>query len=399
MDWVESLLTFWTPSRPRMGPAPATAREAFQDFDSRIVSAPRQRARDTVLDDLIEANIAPFFVAPSGEPPEISLGPPGEERNRRQSRYVRFLSGEGLGGCVVVKGAWKRLAWFRKANRVVRYRNAANVHALLQTRGVEIPRLLFRCDGGRGFSRMQFHLIAEDLVSGRPLRPGNVEDCRAAARTLAKMHAIVRGDAGGVWQGVVPRERYPHRQILPRVRRYVRLIEREAPTAEISFFGERTGGWFWSRTVDLLDLGAPFSLCHGDVSERNVLIEDSKATLLDFTSSLFGLAGFDLIKAYANWGGGDAEATRAFAESYFESVPEEHWKWFSSGFDMFAAMLALKFLYQHFRTGGDKYGNFSSRRLAEAASRSMQGTFEPPASVGDSVDRFLKLFFGDASAQ
>ncbi|MCX7017039.1 MAG: hypothetical protein NTW86_31510, partial [Candidatus Sumerlaeota bacterium] len=224
-------------------------------------------------------------------------------------------------------------------------------------------------------------------------------DCALAGAALARMHTVERMKAGGVREGVVPRERYPHRAILPNVRRYASKIDSEMPTVELAFFGTRTGEWFWRRSVEILESGAPFALCHNALTPDHVWIGEAKAWLLDFTRAAFGLPGLDLGEALLELGGDSDEAARALADAYFAASSSAQWARFHDGFDFFVAMTALKRLHDQLARQTEGRRALDPQTLARVAARAMQGNIQRPAAPNEAGERFHALFFEKPAGQ
>ncbi len=392
MYLVERVLTIWTSSVPKK---PTTDRALTRTVE--IPEGPRVLIKDVPvvtrdhLADLIQVHILPLLDCVPGS--EISIsGLSPLDTTGEPLRHARFVTGGGLETGVVVKAAWKNPLNATQSQRFKERRNAANMHALLELRGASVPRLLFTQNTRRFFAPRRFFFTVEDLVPERSIEVGNVAECTAAAQALAQMHAIRRYEAGGLFGTQIPRDRYPHRATLPRVRKAYGTIIQEMPGAEISFFGQHAFNWFWEHAADLVESNTLFSLCHGSLRPDHTRMTDQGAMLIGFARSSFDFAGFDIVHAMIQWGGKNVEAMAAIVETLTHK--EADWLQFQNHFELFVTLNLFEMANEQLKMAEEKRDQNSIHRITDQAAWIMRGKADKPSSPTEAAQLLHQILGG-----
>lgn len=393
MYWVERLMTFWTPALPKQATTERPIKQTVEIPEGprvTLLNAPAQ-GRDH-LAHLIQTQILPLMNCAPGSEVKIDAIAPDRE-SEEASRTIRFVTGGGLERGIVIKAAWKNPLNQTQAHRFDERRNAANMHALAQLRGIPVPRLLFTQNTRRLFAPRRFFFTVEDMIHERSLEPGNVSDSITAATSLAHMHSIERPEAGGLFGLQIPRERYPHRTTLPRVRHAYSTIVREIPGAELSFFGQHALNWFWEKSADLIESGRLFHLCHGNLKPENIRIIDGRAVLVSFSKASFDLAGFDVAQSLIGWSGGSRETMESLLDAYVSRAGEPAWTAFRDGMDLFLGMTLFEMLHEHLHRPEDQRDEAWLRKMADRAAKVLRGNVPKPATTSEAAEAIQRLVF------
>ncbi len=204
------------------------------------------------LNDYITASILPALGA-SGR--RFSLEPvKGGSRN-----LIWFLTVEG-GGRYVLKAVSKRF----------RIKNIIWAHAHLERLGIPVPRLFFADRAWKTAETMGYYFACEELVEGRPL--DELGDARRqhiarAAAVFARMHA----ERSFRWGKLKSFQVLGFRDYLLR-----KTSERSRALAASGCLpggssADSLMAWF-ERKKSAIRPFARFSLCHGDVNMKNILV-------------------------------------------------------------------------------------------------------------------------------
>ncbi|MCX7015676.1 MAG: hypothetical protein NTW86_24510, partial [Candidatus Sumerlaeota bacterium] len=160
--WVEHALTFWVPSAPwrggKMPPLPAAPAEP------RIVAEGAAPPEGATLEKLIRRQIAPLLAHASDQEIRILPRAPGQADVSTPHSHARYLTGEGIEGCLVVKGAWRRRPGSRGRRRLGEFRRGGDAHDLLEMRGIAVPSVLLRRSGRMGFPPVEYQLVVEKWI-------------------------------------------------------------------------------------------------------------------------------------------------------------------------------------------------------------------------------------------
>jgi aminoglycoside phosphotransferase (APT) family kinase protein len=257
------------------------------------------------LNEYITASILPALGAGSRS---FSLAPvSGGSRN-----LIWFLTVEG-GGRFVLKAVSKRF----------RIKNIIWAHAHLERRAIPVPRLFFADRAWKTAETMGYYFACEELVEGRPLEElgeGRSLHIDRAAAVFACMHAV-RSFRWGKLKSF---------QVLGFRDYFLRKMSERARALASS--GCLSGGgsadslvaWF-ERKKSVIRPFARFSLCHGDVNMKNILVcPDTTIRLIDteaFKFLPFQMEFFRL--AYALCGFDDA-LHRRFRDAYAAAAPKKN---------------------------------------------------------------------------
>ncbi len=391
--WTEALLTFWTPTLPQRTAHEIESKTVEIPHGPRvIIKAMAVEGRDHLV-TLIDNQILPLLNCAPNSEVQISAIPP-DDPQAKPSRWMRFVTGGGLERGIVVKAAWKNPFNTTQRQRFMLRRNAANMHALLELRRIPVPRLLFSQNTRRMFAPRRFFFTVEDLMHERRLVAGSMSDCLAATAVLARMHAIARDEAGGLFGLQIPRSRYPHRSVLPRVRESYTTIIRELPMAELSFFSHHTLDWFWERAAQAVENGQAFALCHGHLGPENMRFTAAEPTLLGFSHASFDLPGFDLLRAMALWSDGKQDVMVAMCKSYFGKATEDEWLRFSQNFEMYLALTMFELMHENLLRPEKARNEPWLRRTSGRAAEVLRGGAKVPSSPEEAANSAHSFLFG-----
>lgn len=225
---------------------------------------------------------------------------------------IWFLTIEG-GGRYVLKAVAKRF----------RIKNIIWAHAHLERRGIPVPRLFFAARDWKTAETMGYYFACEELVEGRPL--DELGDARRqhidrAAAVFARMHAE-RSFRWGKLKSF---------QILGFRDYFLRKTSERARALAAS--GCLPGGssadslvaWF-ERKKSIIRPFARFSLCHGDVNMKNILLcPDNTIRLIDteaFKFLPFQMEFFRLAYALCGF---DEALHRQFSDAYTAAAPKKN---------------------------------------------------------------------------
>ena len=249
------------------------------------------------LNDYITASILPALGAGGRT---FSLEPvSGGSRN-----LIWFLTVEG-GGRYVLKAVSKRF----------RIKNIIWAHAHLERRGIPVPKLFFADRAWKTAGTMGYYFACEERVEGKPLDElgdGRRHHIAQAAALFARMHAA-RSFRWGKLKSF---------QVLG-FRDYLMRKTSERARA-LAASGCMPGGssadslvaWF-ERKKSVIRPLARFSLCHGDVNMKNILLcPDNKIRLIDteaFKFLPFQIEYFRLAYALCGF---DEALHRQFSDAY-----------------------------------------------------------------------------------
>ena len=249
------------------------------------------------LNDYITANILPALGA-SGR--AFSLEPvSGGSRN-----LIWFLT-VADGGRYVLKAVSKRF----------RIKNIIWAHAHLERRGIPVPKLFFADRAWKTAGTMGCYFACEERVEGKPLDElgdGRRRHIAQSAALFARMHAA-RSFRWGKLKSF---------QVLG-FRDYLMRKTSERARA-LAASGGMPGGssadslvaWF-ERKKSVIKPLARFSLCHGDVNMKNILLcPDNKIRLIDteaFKFLPFQIEYFRLAYALCGF---DEALHRQFRDAY-----------------------------------------------------------------------------------
>lgn len=276
----------------------------------------------------------------------------------------------------------------------------------MERRGAPTPKLLLADLGLWTRVRLGSAVLVEEAISGQNLYEvtPTPERLQAAARTLARMHAITRDTYGGLFPGGGRRGNY-FDVIQARLRRRAKHLAGQTP--EFAPIAELVGWLGEQRSVGVMQ--PSYSLCHLRVTDTNVLFDgDGVAWLIDVVTARYGLMAIDMERALHRWCEDDPALSEAFLGAYFSSqdlVTRERWEqhrpYFHAAFHLTQAYRAGKTLARVVRAGkgASRRAQRGRRRLRHHLS-GLQGAFggvdnpphvAVPGVLQDCVHRYLEI--------
>ena len=257
----------------------------------------QQQIQPEKLNDYITTNILPALARQAAH---FSLEPVS-----RGSRNLIWFLTVADGGRYVLKAVSKRF----------RIKNIIWAHAHLERRGIPVPRLFFADRAWKTAGTMGYYFACEERVDGTPLDElgdGRRHHIAQAAALFARMHA----ERSFRWGKLKSFQVLGFRDYLMR-----KTSERAQALAAS---GGMPGGssadslvaWF-ERKKSAIKPFARFSLCHGDVNMKNILLcPDNKIRLIDteaFKFLPFQIEYFRLAYALCGF---DEALHRQFRDAY-----------------------------------------------------------------------------------
>ncbi len=271
-----------------------------------------------ILNDYITASILPALDARGRtfnlEP--VSCG----SRN-----LIWFLTVEG-GGRYVLKAVSKRF----------RIKNIIWAHAHLERRGIPVPKLFFADRAWKTAETMGYYFACEERVEGKPLDELGDERWNHIARAaalFARMHAV-RSFRWGKLKSfqVLGFRDYLLRKASERARALA-----ASGCLPVGSSADSLAAWF-ERKKSVIRTLARFSLCHGDVNMKNILLcPDNKIRLIDteaFKFLPFQMEFFRLAYALCGF---DEELHRQFRDAYTAAARQK-----KTGADLSAAARCIR---------------------------------------------------------
>lgn len=171
---------------------------------------------------------------------------------------------------------------------------------------VNVPRLLFFCEGGEGSAYAGFEYLVEE-----PTDWSAPSSLTGLATVLAAVHEVTGqhlGNAdGGVGAGT---------DVVPFLRDLFENELQRAPRELLREVGDdRLRGWI-GETEALFD-GEPVTLCHGDVRDANIVTDQAgRNWLVDWEAARFRVPAADFNQMHYDWL--TASQEKAVLEHYME---------------------------------------------------------------------------------
>jgi Ser/Thr protein kinase RdoA (MazF antagonist) len=184
-------------------------------------------------------------------------------------------------------------------------------HELLASKGLPVPRVVYRDTSRSTRRRYGFAFAAEERAPGAQLElPGG--DSTPIAKVFARMHghtARTRGPLNSVrWPWPSPRV-----WLKKKAARWIdmyRKANRPGLDLILAWIDQQPDA-AWSHTPRLI---------MGDVTESNVLIQGTHVTLIDLSGVGYSSAPFEVVRLQHRFLHDDAQAWPAFREAYLEEA-------------------------------------------------------------------------------
>jgi len=225
------------------------------------------------------------------------------------SRNIIWLLTVEDGGKYVLKAISKRF----------RIKNIIWAHACLERRGIPAPRLFFADRSWKTAGSMGYYFSCEEHIDGTPLDglgDGRRNHIAQAATLFARMHAV----RSFCWGKIKSFQVLGFRDYLMR-----KTTERaQAIAASGCTLGstpaENLVPWF-ERKKSVIRPFARFSLCHGDVNMKNILLcPDGRIRLIDTEAFKFLPFQIEYFRLAYGLCGFDAMLQQQFKEAYLAAA-------------------------------------------------------------------------------
>jgi Ser/Thr protein kinase RdoA (MazF antagonist) len=270
---------------------------------------------------------------------------------------IWFLTVESGGG-YVLKAVSKRF----------RIKNIIWAHVHLERLGIPVPKLFFADRAWKTAEAMGYYFACEERVDGRPLDElgdGRRQYISRAAALFARMHAA-RSFRWGKLKSF---------QVLG-FRDYLMRKTSERCQA-LAAAGCLPGGscadsivaWFERKKSVIRPFGR-FSLCHGDVNMKNILVcPDSTIRLIDTEAFKFLPCQMEFFRLAYALCGFDEALHRQFRDAYAAAAPKKNRRALERCGEMYQAYVLLEIAW-HFNKKLKKTELSEPERSAFAGSRS-----------------------------
>jgi|GEM_PF-1147974 len=224
-----------------------------------------------------------------------------------------------------------------------RLHNSLIANRFLARYGIAAPRILFADASEKTRARLGWYVSCEEKIDGTPVEATRCDSSMrtAIAAFFARLHSL----RSSRWGSLRSPQCFGFRTYLMRKIRE-RVHSLTASGTQFPGCDPRTIVHWFESNCGAIKAVSEFSLCHGDVNTRNILVtHDNRVVIID-TEALkylpFPIEYFRLLFFLCQ---DDAHAQQEFSRCYFENTPHTRYKEFVRCKEFYQAFVLLEFAW------------------------------------------------------
>lgn len=231
---------------------------------------------------------------------------------------------------------------FAKKNRL---KNNLIANRFLARCNIKVPRTIFSDLSQSTYKKFGRFFACEEKAAGKPFSESNeiVKSIPFIAGFYAEMHGIRSSRWGKLTSG----KKYGFTSyVMTKVTKRINVLKKSDTSLKAQNFNEFIK-WFESAKGSLKKIKY-FSLCHGDVNKKNILLSDSnQVCIVDNEAIKYLPFPMEFYRLKYVLGGDSVESQTLFEESYFESCSPERRREFESCNLFYNAYVLLELALYH----------------------------------------------------
>ncbi len=251
---------------------------------------------------------------------------PTELGNRN---HIFFLEIPGRGS-FILKG-------FRDKDRI---KNTLLANRFLSRINIPVPKTFFSDTSKKTFSRFGCYFSCEEKIEGKTL--ADTDDFSDSIGRIASFYANMHRITSSRWGRFTSGKKYGYtRKLMKKVDKRLKALQ-ETASLLAAPDAQRYRQWFDTNKEKTKEIKV-FSLCHGDVNARNILLSDNgDMYILDNEAIKYQPYPLEYYRLAFFLFGDNPSARKAFEKAYFEELPPEKRRCFDACDDFYRAYVLLE---------------------------------------------------------